>query len=266
MSSVTNSNGMGLLQRRAAQLRAQTEAKAATKAPESEPGAGEALPPQPAEEPADAGPVGEGEHVVGPGECISSIAKQLGFLWETLWDDPANAALKSARENPNVLRPGDRVALPAKNVKTEPGETEMRHRFVRKGEPTKLRLRLLDQDQPRANEAYTLDIDGQVYSGTTDANGRLEQVIPAKATTGKLKVGQDEDEYVLELGQIDPVSSITGVQARLNNLGYSCGAVDGVLGPRTKLALRTFQKDYQLSESGTPDEATRDKLAELHGC
>jgi hypothetical protein len=257
---------VGELQQRAAQLRAESEARAVPKPPDPQQDSSEEPPAQPADEPADAGPVGQGEHVVGPGDCISSIAKQFGFLWETVWDDPANATLKTTRKDPNVWLPGDRVTIPVKNTKTEPGQTEMRHRFKRKGEPTKLRLRILDQDKPRANEPYTLDIEGQIFTGTTDAEGRLEQVIPATAKTGTLKVGQDEDEYVLELGDIDPVSSITGLQGRLNNLGYPCGAVDGILGPRTEQALQIFQREHQLTESGKPDQATQDKLVEVHGC
>ena len=263
---MSNVNGIGQLQQKAARLRAMTEAKARQRPSAPRENADQSAPPRPVETRETDAPVGEGEYVVRPGDCLSSIAKDHGYRWESLWDDPSNAALKAARGNPNVLRPGDRVTLPAKHIKKEPGATEMRHRFVLKSEPAKLRLRLLDEDKPRANEPYTLEIDGHVFPGTTDANGRLEQAIPPNARTGKLKVGRNQDEYLLELGHIDPVSSLTGVQARLNNLGFRCGAVDGVLGARAKMAIRAFQRAYQLAESGIPDEATRAKMVQVHGC
>ena len=94
---------------------------------------------------------GQGNYFVKQGDCIYSIAKAHGFLWETLWDLPENAELKQMRKDPAVLYPGDRVFIPDLRKKEEPGETEKRHRFRLKGTPSKLVLRFLDdKGQPRA--------------------------------------------------------------------------------------------------------------------
>jgi N-acetylmuramoyl-L-alanine amidase len=205
------------------------------------------------------------EHTVVQGECITSIAQEHGFLWETLWNHPDNAELKRQRQDPNVLQPGDVVIIPEKEKKQESCASEQTHRFRRKGCPALLRLRLLWDDEPRADESYVLEVDGEISSGTTDGDGRLEHPIPPNARRGRLFVGESRDEYVLDLGHIDPVDEISGVQSRLNNLGFICGETDGVLGLKTEYALRAFQRKQDLTESGEIDDATKTRLVEIYG-
>lgn len=215
----------------------------------------------------DTGPVGQGEHVVRRGECITSLAKNSGHLWETIWNDAGNTELREVRQDPNVLLPEDRVTIPAIRKKQEPGETEMRHRFVRRGEPAYLRLRVLDDDRPLSNQPYELTVDQQSFTGTTDPQGQLDVPIPGNANRATLVVGVEPDtfRYVLDLGEIEPVESVRGVQQRLRNLGFGQATVDGVVGPKTEEALRAFQKVNELPETGRPDTQTRQKLKENHG-
>ncbi len=42
------------------------------------------------------------------------------------------------------------------------------------------------------------------------------------------------------------------VQAGLTRLGYRPGAVDGVMGANTDLAIRAYQRDHQLTVNGRP--------------
>ncbi len=210
--------------------------------------------------------VGQGEYLVKAGDCISSIAMNAGHFWKILWDDPANAELRRVRGNPNVLRPGDRVHIRPLEMKQESGATGQRHRFRRKGEPSLVRIVLYAGSEPRANQDYILEIDGKLTTGTTGSNGELEIWIPGNAKRGKLIIGPDQEEFPLELGTIDPIDTVTGIQGRLNNLGFDAGIVDGKLNSQTQAALRNFQKKYGLPESGEPDKQTRSKLLEVHGC
>lgn len=53
------------------------------------------------------------------------------------------------------------------------------------------------------------------------------------------------------------------VQIRLNNAGYDAGTPDGKMGNRTKTALKSFQRDMGLPESGRIDETTFETLAAM---
>ena len=214
-----------------------------------------------------AGPVGQGNHVVREGECVSSIAKNAGHFWETIWNHPANSELKNVREDPNVLLPDDRITIPELREKEAECVTEQRHRFRRRGEPVRLRLQFVRGEEPRADEDYLIVIDGEIHTGQTDSEGQVDLPIPGNARGGKILIGSgdDQDEFPLRLGRVPPVAEIEGVQTRLNNLSYDCGAVDGKLGPKTEAAVAGFQRNHDLPETGKPDQETRDKLKEVHG-
>ena len=53
------------------------------------------------------------------------------------------------------------------------------------------------------------------------------------------------------------------IQALLHNAGYSPGAIDGVVGRNTKNALRNFQNDYELDDSGEADDDTISTLKSI---
>lgn len=61
------------------------------------------------------------------------------------------------------------------------------------------------------------------------------------------------DETVIVNNDIIPISQI---QKQLNDLGYDCGAVDGVKGADTVGAIEAFQTDYSLAVTGIVDWKT----------
>jgi peptidoglycan hydrolase-like protein with peptidoglycan-binding domain len=56
--------------------------------------------------------------------------------------------------------------------------------------------------------------------------------------------------------------SLRNVQVALNQLGYPVGTPDGVIGPKSRAAIRAFQTDSSLPVSGEPSLALYDKLQE----
>ena len=202
--------------------------------------------------------------VVSAGDSIPSIAREHGHFWRTVWEHSDNAALRAKRKNPNILFPGDEVVVPAIVIKEVARPTEKRHRFVLRGEPVKFRLQLKDGDEPRAGEPYVLDVDGKLFQGTTDGDGWLEHWVPATAKSGRLQLQNGKETYPVNIGHLDPIDEVPGVQQRLNNLGYNAGPEDGSMTDTTRAALSAFQTRNGLSTSGEIDEATRSKLASLH--
>lgn len=209
-----------------------------------------------------------GQHAVKQGDCLSSLADAHGFGWETLWNHPENAALKAQRKDPNQLRPGDRVFIPEKTRGEQSAATEKRHRYQRKGAQAMVRLTLLDLDhKPRANRPYVLEIDGETWQGTTDAQGKLEHKIKPGAARGSIRVKDEGEEelHELALGHVDPDTETSGLRHRLGNLGFPCEDEGDKVGEKTAEALRAFQRRCGLAETGEADDATRARLTELHG-
>ncbi len=206
------------------------------------------------------------EYIVKQGDCLLSIAYKYGLFKEKIWNHPQNAKLREKRKDPNILYPGDVLFIPDKEEREESAPTERRHKFKVKGVPAMLRLQFKFGDKPRANEPYTLQIDGKIFTGTTDGEGKIKHPLPANAKRGKVLLGEYQEEFLLEFGHLDPIEEISGVQARLNNLGFDCGKIDGILGPQTEASLKAFQKQYGLMVTGKIDEQTINKLKQVYGC
>ena len=58
---------------------------------------------------------------------------------------------------------------------------------------------------------------------------------------------------------------IKEIQELLTNCGYHPGPTDGIMGPKTTRALRSFQLDQGLHSSGKPDAGTHSKLVSYSG-
>ena len=132
-------------------------------------------------------------------------------------------------------------------------------------QPAKLRLQIVANGEPCANKEYILEIANEQFSGTMDADGKLEHSIPHNVEEGRLLLGEFQKEYLLNIGHLDPIGEVAGTQARLNNLGFNCGKVDGVPGTSTKEAIKMFQKEFDLSITGDINDAqTKKKLENVH--
>jgi hypothetical protein len=239
-------------------------------------------------------------HVVHPGECISSLAQDNGLLWQTIWDHPNNAALKELRHDPNILMPGDTVFIPDLRVREEEHVTDQRHIFTRQNALATLRLRFVlprltgdpapqsppqngarhvvdgdpenrvsaEEDVPQANVPYSLAIDGVETSGATDSSGNIQASIPPNAKQGTITLSPgtaDEMKIPLQIGYLDPITEATGLKQRLANLGLDCGDRTNQMNDALAEAICVFQEKYSLPVTGEADQTTRDKLASVHG-
>lgn len=234
-------------------------------------------------------------HQVEQGEHISGIAARHGFAdWHVIWDDPANADLKKKRD-PHVLFPGDGPVIPDRLEKDEAGRTTAVHTFQVDLPPLFLRLKVLDWDGipvKDANchlglESFTLD------AIRTSTKGFLEHEIqrlarkaeltafdPIKKPSGTLPFAQIR--FDLRIGHLDPETTFSGQQARLNNLGYFAGFSNNDIA-QFRWAVEEFQRDHLFpsgvkavpkiepasddtnATTGIQDVATRNKLKVVHG-
>jgi hypothetical protein len=204
------------------------------------------------------------EHTVKQGDCLDSIAAQYGTTTQRIWDHADNASLRQLRKDPNVLHVGDVVKVP-REPRQETVKSGRTHQFRLVGQATILSVQLLDAlREPLKNQPYLLRIEGENRYGTTDDEGRINEAIPATVTLARLFVGEGQIPFEFELGAVDPISELSGVQARLNNLGFDAGPEDGILGPKTEHALEAFQISAGIEPSGKLDDDTRDALFKAH--
>jgi N-acetylmuramoyl-L-alanine amidase len=200
------------------------------------------------------------------GDCLVNISASEGFFWETVWKHPENTGLRHKRKHYNIVKAGDRLFVPDREIKWHPAVTEIRHRFVRRGTPVMFTLVVSESGKPRANEKYVLRYDtGETLEGVTDADGRLKEPIPADVSEGRLLLGDDEDEIVIHFGHVDPIGEISGVQTRLRNLGFYEGEIDDDLTEETVVAIAEFNRASGLPGEGTLTDETRQALVAAHG-
>jgi putative peptidoglycan binding protein len=199
---------------------------------------------------------------------MSSLAAEKGLFVAQIFEHPANATLSTVRGGPNILLPGDRLTIPPFALKDVDRPTEQLNKFVLQGDLVFLRIRVMDRDQPLALKPFTLRVAGATINDTTGVDGTIQAQISPTATAGFLRVGSGDDlfQMTLKLGSLNPVESNTGVQQRLQNLGFDCGPIDGIIGPRTRGAIRNFQGKFGLTIDAKMNVETRDRLKKEHGC
>ena len=213
-------------------------------------------------------------HTVQQGEHISAIARQHGFSdYTTIWNHPDNAQLRDLRDDPHVLLPGDRLFIPERQERKESAATDQLLTFKLSGQPLILRVVLKEANfDPIDNTSADLHVASAKHEVTTDASGKFEQSIPKTAQRAKLMFkNQDQPFDVLvpmQIGHLDPITETSGQKARLNNLGYFPGPLDGDGDDPQQFpsAVEEFQCDHDLTVTGVCDLDTQTKLKEVHGC
>ena len=90
-------------------------------------------------------------------------------------------------------------------------------------------------------------IGGVVGHQGTDANGKVTP------TPSETKTTADGTTWTGN-------SSVKSAQSALNAQGYSAGSEDGVAGPSTQAAIRKFQADKGLAQTGMLDAQTKSAL------
>ena len=102
-------------------------------------------------------------------------------------------------------------------------------------------------------------IDGVVGSKTTAAIKEFQRDNDMDVN-GKL---DDETRSALRYSFRENVEELSGIELQfvLDEVGYDVGAIDGVVGAKTKAAIKEFQNDNELDVTGEADEDTVATLA-----
>lgn len=124
-----------------------------------------------------------------------------------------------------------------------------------------LRVRLVDMQ----SLAVILKAGGQTIEAVTDAEGLLDVEVPQEAHEAQLLVPSRGEVYTLQLGALEPATTLRGASSRLRNLGLYSGQPTDSIGPVLRDAIRTFQLDHALPVTGELDPPTAEALESAHG-
>lgn len=213
-------------------------------------------------------------HVVVDGECLSSLAERYGFRsWRTIYEHADNSSLRAKRANPNLLAPGDVVAIPDREERAEDAATGQRHTFVTRRPACTIELRFLAHDgSVLARRPVRLVIDGGEEQLQTNGEGRVSVSIRRDAAEGVATV--DGHTFPFGLGMLRPVEP-TAAEADAPTEARSGAASQAQSGTpestgradaTTAAAVRTYQTERKLSTTGTLDAATRAAILGEHTC
>jgi hypothetical protein len=230
-------------------------------------------------------------HDVVQGEYLALIALAYGFHdSNVIWDHPDNAELKARRRNPNVLLPGDRLAIPDRESGDIAATSGQVNPFVAGDDAPRLNVQFENASaKPLANREGPLTLGGKDAAGafvrarplttSTDGNGLLQQEFKgpfadrAAATEADFQMlaqpTAPATDFRLLIGNLDPVDEASGQRARLDNLGYFAGYTEN---DRDQLewATEEFQCDEKLKDRGLFEDRkknlpTWNHLGKRHG-
>ncbi|WP_321475355.1 peptidoglycan-binding domain-containing protein [uncultured Paludibaculum sp.] len=206
-------------------------------------------------------------HTVVQADHIAKIAEKYHFFdYTIIWDDGANADVKSKRTNPNILYPGDVVVIPDKTPKTETRPTTRTYTFKVKPQPLQVRLQIFDYDGEPAVGDFKFKIEGDSGSQAL-TDGKFRKPISRAWENGSIRFDKlNILDIPMKIGWLDPVEYQSGQVARLNNLGYNAGVVESPDALQFRSAVEEFQCDNGLDVTGTCDADTQAKLKEVHQC
>lgn len=212
-------------------------------------------------------------HVVAPGEHLAAIATREGFgSVEPILQHGDNSAL-AGRPHPAILDPEEQVTIPDLAIKAFPVATGKRHKFVIKRLAVKLTVTMVTfRGTPTAATEAEVTASEEGPEPASLSGGKLEvplsdparpEAIVQVASAGE---GLPDLRWELQLGGLGRSETDTGALARLRNLGYYRTVSADAEEREQRSAIEEFQKDQAMALTGRLDDATRAKIAEIHGC
>jgi hypothetical protein len=211
-------------------------------------------------------------YLIREGDYLTKLGVQLRFDADRVWQQPKNGALREARDNPDMLAPGDVVFVPEAPPKPAAATTGTTNRYRAKVPRATVKVAFFDGDKPLAGEPYELTGLGARVLERTGPDGCVTFVAAVDVREVRIVFHERGLSYPVLIGDLDPVEVETGVNMRLAHLGYfgfALGAADQE--PRTdareprSAAIAAFQVDAGLSPTGEVNDETRAALVEWHG-
>jgi hypothetical protein len=161
-------------------------------------------------------------YVIRQRDFLAKLAHKFGFDADTVWNDPANADLRQARTDPNVLWPTDMLYIPEEQPPVMQELTlGTTNTFVSDVPTATISVKFVGAEPGTyAGRAYTIqELDGLIGL-VTDGDGVATFPTPVTLPVATVVFTDSGETWPLSIGGLDPVETRSGVFQRLRNLGY----------------------------------------------
>jgi hypothetical protein len=192
-------------------------------------------------------------YVIRQGDHLAKLAYKFGFDADTVWNDPANADLRKVRSDPNMLWPTDVVYIPDPvaplMTALTPGST---NNFVSTSPTVDVSLKFTDPE--RQSQPYTITELPQLTNLTTGPDGTTTFQVPVSESSVTLVFTSDGAAFVCNIGQLDPINTLSGIVQRLQNLGLldPAGLYDSSNLDAIRSGLRALREGQSPPDSSPP--------------
>jgi hypothetical protein len=211
-------------------------------------------------------------YVIRQGDHVPKLAAKMQFDAEAIWLHPQNATLRSRRMDMHILCPGDVLYVPEPPSRRWLSVTVgAMNRFVATVPTVALKVTFADAGRPLASKPCRVRELSNLGDLTTNGAGQLAFQAPVTTEILTIEFPTARLVHELHVGHLDPVTELSGVFQRLQNLGYtsidprSIGVdldEDSIRDP-----VARFQSDQgDSAPSGDIDDETRKNLETAHGC
>lgn len=208
-------------------------------------------------------------HIVAQGETMTRLSARQGFDAREVWEDGRNRELRERRESPDVLLPGDVVYLPRTSPPRRAVSSAQVNRFTARRPAQPVALRLLAEGETLRDASCEVDLPGGAVEARTDGDGVLRFDVPTSVERVTVRVLDRDATIEVLVGHLDPLSTMSGVAGRLENLGLLASDWRGASGARraamVRAGLEAFQRARGIADTGELDEPTRTALVDAHG-
>ena len=116
-------------------------------------------------------------------------------------------------------------------------------------------------------------IDDDIIESTTDEEGIAEFKLPKRHSQKAIlniytpkETSKPSYSVEVKLGHLDPITELTGQQARLSALGFDCGLLTPKTNKRYEKALEDYQQLMGLKVDGICGPETQKSLEKEYGC
>lgn len=215
-------------------------------------------------------------HTVTETETLRRIANSYGVPAASIWDNPKNSRLRESRL-PEQLCAGDRIWIPREREPAiqwtgspVPVRTGRCYMFAAP-QLHAIVCQFTDaENEPLRNWNCRTNYGGQWTNTPLDENGTLRLRLALSVQRIEVAYWPPDGDFTsaerrtMTVGGLDPISTISGVQARLANLGLYAGSIDGSISQLLADALRVFQSAHRLRVTGQTDAETQRCLEAVH--